>query len=139
MKANDLLVIIEQLAERFPQAFVVFEQRRKPLKIGIYDDIAAAINGAIAPRELDYALHFYCHNEGYLRSMRAGAARVDLMGHPGDEVTAEQAAAQPRNSRSSPSGASAGASPDSRRLHRRRALSLRDLRQLAKDRKQRRA
>ena len=48
------------LAELYPNAFVVYEARRRPLKIGIRDDIAARVNGAIEPHELSLALGRYC-------------------------------------------------------------------------------
>lgn len=39
------------LSEWFPLAFFVFEQRRKPLKVGIYDDILQATARAIRQRK----------------------------------------------------------------------------------------
>lgn len=87
----NVLAVIELLAERFPQCFAVYELRRRPLKVGIRDDIVAAINGAIEPRWLNRALSFYTHNVGYLHSLRAGAVRIDLDGNAAGEVTEEQA------------------------------------------------
>jgi sRNA-binding protein len=42
--AHDIIVA---LAELFPQCFSVFQGRRKPLKLGIRDDLLAALGGAI--------------------------------------------------------------------------------------------
>ena len=46
-----IAVIIELLCERFPQTF----NRRgpQPLKVGIYDDALAALDGAAAPRDFE--------------------------------------------------------------------------------------
>ena len=92
IKRADAEAAIVLLAELFPQAFAVFEQRRQPLKLGIHNDIIARIDGAITPRELGIALRFYCHNTGYLRAVARGAARVDLEGNPAGSTTAEQSA-----------------------------------------------
>jgi sRNA-binding protein len=81
--------LIALLAERFPNAFVVYGPRRKPLKVGIYKDLLAALDGAVTPAELSIALAFYVGNVGYLRSMRVGAWRVDLDGKPMAAVTPE--------------------------------------------------
>lgn len=91
-RVADAEAAIALLAELFPRAFVVFEIRRKPLKIGIYNDILAKTNGAITPRELALALRFYCHNAGYLQAVARGEARVDLDGNSVGVVSAEQSA-----------------------------------------------
>jgi sRNA-binding protein len=80
------------LAERWPKAFAVYEGRRRPLKVGIHNDIAAALGCAITPAELTYTLSCYVNNEKYLRACsRAGAARIDLVGALAGHVTPEQA------------------------------------------------
>jgi ProP effector len=81
---------IATLAKRFPAAFVVFERRRRPLKIGIHEDIIAAapdLDRALLMRALSYT-----GNRCYLAALRAGAARVDLTGVAVDVVSAEHAA-----------------------------------------------
>jgi sRNA-binding protein len=80
------------LAEAFPKTFFVYEQRRRPLKIGIHLDILAVMDGAITPKELVNALRYYVGNEGYLRACREGAARIDLSGKPAGEISAQDAA-----------------------------------------------
>jgi ProP effector len=89
---DEIGAAIALLAETFPKCFAVFEQRRQPLKIGIHADIAAALDGAITLEELSNALRFYTGNVGYLRSLRAGAPRIDLDGQPAGVVTAEETA-----------------------------------------------
>jgi ProP effector len=84
--------VLELLAQRWPQTFAIHEARRRPLKIGIHNDILAALGGAITPAELSTALACYTANLGYLRKLRrAGAARIDLNDKPAGEVTPEQA------------------------------------------------
>jgi ProP effector len=83
--------IIDILAEWFPQAFVVYEARRRPLKIGIHLDIIERTGGAIERQELSRALRIYVANNGYLmRASRPGAVRVDLDGQPAGEVTVDR-------------------------------------------------
>lgn len=60
--------LINQLAERWPKCFAVFEQRRKPLKLGIHRDITLEVT----PEMLSLAMRLYTCNVGYLRAMRAG-------------------------------------------------------------------
>ena len=83
---------IALLAERFPHTFVILETRRRPLKVGIFSEVAAAVNGAIKPHELRAAFHAYADARGYLRNLRAGAARVDLDGNAAGVVSAAEAA-----------------------------------------------
>ena len=80
---------IALLAERFPQAFVQYGAKRRPLKVGVHRDVVAALNGAIAPIELARALGVYCGNSGYLHNTRAGTPRIGLDGQPAGAVTAE--------------------------------------------------
>jgi sRNA-binding protein len=82
---------IAMLAQRFPAAFVVYEQRRKPLKIGVRNDIVAALPH-LDPRRLQRALQVYTSTSGYLSAMHAEAARVDLSGGCAGTVTVEDAA-----------------------------------------------
>jgi ProP effector len=89
---------ISVLAEAYPAAFQIFEQRRKPLKLGIHHDVALA--GIMSARQLKNALRFYVGNAFYLRSLRKDAPRVDLEGKAVGSVTAEEeAAAQVRLAR----------------------------------------
>src|SRR5262245_58633476 len=83
---------IALLAELYPKCFSVYEGRRRPLKIGIHNDILAAVDGAITPLELGKALGIYCSNRAYLGHTRKGAWRLDLDGKPAGTVTADEEA-----------------------------------------------
>ena len=82
----DSTAVIAQLAALFPKAFAVNHHERKPLKIGIDADIVAR-GVAIEPRALWRPLRVYCASFGYLRTITAGAERVDLDGNPAGVVT----------------------------------------------------
>jgi sRNA-binding protein len=80
------------LAERFPRAFFVWEQRRRPLKTGIKDDILPALGGAVTEDALTAALRRYTSNSWYLRaSLEPGTPRLNLDGCEAGHVTDEQA------------------------------------------------
>jgi ProP effector len=90
-RAQIAAVVIELLAEQFPKCFAVYEQRRRPLKIGIYNELLAALDGAVTKRELHTALGVYTSNPAYLRALVAGAVRIDLNGVPAGTVTQDEA------------------------------------------------
>jgi sRNA-binding protein len=79
------------LGRSVPGLLSVFQQRRKPLKLGIHNDIMAALNGAITPKECATAMRVYCGNGGYLRACKVGAQRIDLNGEVAGHVTVEEA------------------------------------------------
>jgi hypothetical protein len=81
------IAIIAILAERYPRAFAVYEARRRPLKIGIYNDIEG-FDG----RDLELAMMIYTKSFGYLTQMRVGVDRIDLDGRRAGSVTEEDAA-----------------------------------------------
>jgi ProP effector len=91
MSYDPSLATIELLAETYPQCFSVFEKRRRPLKIGIRDDLIAALAGAITPKEAALALAIYCGNWCYLKACREGAPRIDLNGNVVGTVDADAA------------------------------------------------
>jgi ProP effector len=82
---------IALLAEQFPKCFAVYAARRKPLKLGIHNDIIAALDGAMTAQEIRQTLRFYTGNVVYLRSLRTGTHRIDLDGVPVGTVTADEA------------------------------------------------
>jgi ProP effector len=90
-KTQAALNTIGVLAEWYPLAFVVYEQRRKPLKLGIDHDLAIATAGAITLKELKTALQFYVGNVGYLKACIAGATRIDLQGGAAGTVSPDEA------------------------------------------------
>ena len=75
---------IPQLAELYPSCF---RQRRQPLKIGIHNDIVAR-HPELRPGLIARALKTYTRSLGYLETLTAGAARIDLEGNPVGSVTA---------------------------------------------------
>jgi sRNA-binding protein len=83
---------IELLAEKFPRCFAMLESRRRPLKIGIDQDILAALPDGISRHEIRRALRSYCGNAGYLRSMKVGVTRVGLDGNAAGTVTEDDMA-----------------------------------------------
>jgi sRNA-binding protein len=89
---KDAYATIALLAATWPKAFSVEFAGRKPLKVGIGKDMAAASEGAITPEELDAALRIYTTTKPYLKKLKAGTERVDIDGIPVGVVTGEQAA-----------------------------------------------
>src|SRR5215813_2654658 len=81
---------IALLAELYPKCFSVYQERRRPLKLGIHLDIEAALDGAITPVELHRALGAYCRNPFYLDRTRKDAQRLDLNGKPAGVITADE-------------------------------------------------
>jgi sRNA-binding protein len=52
-------------ADRFPQTFAVSPIKRRPLKVGIFEDIATALDGAMEKKYLSLALKVYTNNPIY--------------------------------------------------------------------------
>ena len=86
---EEAVALITRSAERFPACFAVLERRQRPLKIGIHQDIIAAVG--VAPDELGRALWRYTRSEGYCARLKAGAARIDLDGQAARVVTEDEA------------------------------------------------
>jgi ProP effector len=86
--ARDLIGV---LADFWPLAFSLYQWRRRPLKLGIRQDIEAAAAGAITADELNVALRSYTRNVGYLCVCKEGVPRIDLDGEPAGHVTADDA------------------------------------------------
>ena len=83
--------IIALLAERWPRCFVVVEDRRLPLKVGIFHDLKAALGGKVSPDQVSRALGTYCSAPDYQRHLKDGAARIDLDGQRAGTVTPSEA------------------------------------------------
>lgn len=99
----EIAACIGLLAETFPKCFVVYEARRRPLKVGIHNDILTVLDGAVTAAELSRALGKYTTNAVYRSRLRVGAIRIDLNGEPAGTVTTaeewpavKKAKAQPR-------------------------------------------
>jgi ProP effector len=86
----DAQAIIKLLSEKFPECFALYEQRRRPLALGIHKEVAAAMP-TLTAEQIGAAMRFYVSNEFYCRACRAGAIRINLMGHEAGVVTAAEA------------------------------------------------
>lgn len=88
--------IIAYLAEKFPACFSI-EGAAKPLKIGIFQDLAEQLSEdeTVSKTRLRQALRHYTSSWRYLKSIKVGSQRVDLAGNDAeaiDEAQAEYAA-----------------------------------------------
>ncbi|UCP16712.1 RNA chaperone ProQ [Aeromonas media] len=82
--------IVAYLVEEFPACFIA-EGEAKPLKIGIFQDLAARLadDERVSKTMLRSALRQYTSSWRYLHGLKAGQARVDLDGNPGELLTEE--------------------------------------------------
>lgn len=78
------------LIERWPRCFFAHPRNRRPLKIGIADDILAA--GVLTNDELSLTLRVYTGHIRYLETCIAGVSRIGLDGEPAGEVSLAAAA-----------------------------------------------
>jgi ProP effector len=83
---------IELLCREFPACFVQFERRRRPLKIGIVDDILARLGDQVDRQQLGPALRYYVSNLHYRMALQPGVPRIDLDGHASGTVSESDAA-----------------------------------------------
>ena len=83
--------IIALLADRWPQCFMLAEDRRLPLKVGIFHDLKAALGGKVSSDHLSRALGTYCSAPDYQRRLKDGAARIDLDGQRAGTITPSEA------------------------------------------------
>ena len=87
LRADAAIMRLEQL---FPRCFFIFDQRRRPLKLGIYNDVSKAAP-TFDPVELSIALKRYVGSPCYLARTRVGEARIDLDGNAAGSVTEHEA------------------------------------------------
>ncbi|MGL5949655.1 MAG: RNA chaperone ProQ [Aeromonas sp.] len=82
--------IIAYLVETFPACFIA-QGEAKPLKIGIFQDLAARLadDERVSKTMLRSALRQYTSSWRYLHGLKAGQARVDLDGNAGEVLTEE--------------------------------------------------
>ena len=80
---------LKVLVKRFPLAFNLND--RKPLKIGIYQDILAAFadDSSFSNNALKKALRYYVTGRGYLLAMVNSTTRIDLEGNVAGEISPE--------------------------------------------------
>jgi ProP effector len=92
MSHNAVLAVISLLAEKWPWCFSIIESGRRPLKLGIRDDVLNALGGAISAGKVSAALRWYVSSPEYQRRLVHGAWRVDLNGKPAGIVSRENEA-----------------------------------------------
>jgi hypothetical protein len=126
---KNIQAVLELLAETWPATFSIYEDRRRPLKIGIHHEILTALDGAITAIELRAALGCYVANPVYRSRLVAGTPRIGLAGELAGVVTAEQI--PPAPAPPSPSPPSPAPAPPSPPPSPPRRLSLADLREAA--------
>lgn len=85
--------IIAFLIEQFPLCFTAGSAPAKPLKIGIFQELAERLKNEnrVSKTQLRGALRQYTLSWRYLHSVKESVKRVDLDGNEGDEVSADHA------------------------------------------------
>ncbi|MDG6882751.1 ProP effector [Phocoenobacter uteri] len=83
---------IAYLAEKFPLCFSL-EGEAKPLKIGLFQDLAQALENdeKVSKTMIRQAMRGYTMGWRYLNACKEGAERVDLEGKPAGTIDAAQA------------------------------------------------
>lgn len=86
-KFSDTKQVIKFLSDSFPQCFSV-EGEAKPLKIGIFQDLAEALkdDSRLSKTLLRSSLRHYTNSWRYLYSIKEGTDRVDLTGNADAKV-----------------------------------------------------
>jgi ProP effector len=84
--------IISFLAERFPECFSV-SGAAKPLKVGIFQELAEQLaeQDEVSKTRLRQALRHYTSSWRYLKAIKVGAQRVNLVGESVAEIDQAQA------------------------------------------------
>ncbi|WOH39536.1 RNA chaperone ProQ [Thalassotalea fonticola] len=84
--------IIAHLVEKFPACFSI-EGKVKPLKIGIFQELATELESdeKVSKTQLRQALRHYTSSWRYLKSIKAGNHRVNLVGEDAELIDQEQA------------------------------------------------
>ena len=85
--------IIAFLTEQFPACFIAGSEPTKPLKIGVFQELAMRLENEtrVSKTQLRGALRQYTMGWRYLHCVKVGAKRVDLDGIEGDDVAQEHA------------------------------------------------
>lgn len=89
-KLTDTNAILAYLYETFPLCFIA-EGETKPLKIGLFQDLAERLadDSKVSKTQLRIALRRYTSSWRYLKSVKAGAHRIDLDGSSCGELEQE--------------------------------------------------
>ncbi len=80
------------LVKTFPKAFFAHGRNRRPLRVGIFEELNAALPPEIDRQRLRLYLGIYTRQPSYLRELTPGAIRIDLSGYPAGGVSAKEAA-----------------------------------------------
>ena len=85
--------IINFITEQFPLCFTAGSDAAKPLKIGIFQELATRLENSekVSKTQLRGALRQYTMSWRYLHCVKVSVKRVDLDGIEGDEVSQEHA------------------------------------------------
>lgn len=85
--------IIAFLTEQFPLCFTAGSASAKPLKIGIFQELAVRLENEtrVSKTQLRGALRQYTLSWRYLHCIKVALKRIDLDGKEGDEVSKEHA------------------------------------------------
>ena len=83
---TDAITVIRTLAERWPNTFFPKAKKRKPLKVGILEDLTAAAPD-INRKMLRLALRMYTITDAYLFACSKGHKRIDLNGNEVEEIS----------------------------------------------------
>ena len=85
--------IIAFLTEQFPACFIAGTESAKPLKIGVFQELATRLENEtrVSKTQLRGALRQYTMSWRYLHCVKVGVKRIDLDGVEGDEVSQEHA------------------------------------------------
>jgi ProP effector len=87
----DIKADIAKLIAAYPAVFHLLGAERRPLKIGIRDDLVAADIG-LTGEAIGRAIGWYVRGPSYLKQVKAGAPRIGLNGGPAGSVTEEEEA-----------------------------------------------
>ena len=83
---TDAAAVIRTLAERWPNTFFPKAKKRKPLKVGIFEDLTAAAPD-INRKMLRLALRIYTTTDAYVFACSKGHKRIDLNGNEVEEIS----------------------------------------------------
>lgn len=86
--------IVSFLIEQFPLCFTAANNEAKPLKIGIFQELAQRLENEtrVSKTQLRGALRQYTLSWRYLHCIKQSIKRVDLDGQEGEDVSPEHAA-----------------------------------------------
>jgi ProP effector len=84
--------LLPVLVKLFPRAFFARGKSCRPLRVGIFDDLDAALPPEIDRAKLRRYLNYYTTGSRYLREVQSGVVRVDLHGMPAGYVSEAEAA-----------------------------------------------